>query len=47
MLERGLPSPNHADAAVLSTVSAGAVPRRPQAEKKTEPVTADLMTKVM
>jgi hypothetical protein len=45
MRERGVPSPNHADAAVLSTVTVGAIPDRDQ--KPATSVTSDLMTKVM
>jgi hypothetical protein len=47
MIERGLPSPNHADAAIMSTVSAGAVAEHPKGESaQANSPTADLMTKV-
>jgi hypothetical protein len=40
-------SPNHADAAVMATVSAGAVAGHAKREKKSTSHTADLMTKKM
>jgi hypothetical protein len=42
--DRGLPSPDRADAAVMSTVAIGSVARH---EDKREAITADLMKKVM
>jgi hypothetical protein len=45
MRERGLPSPDHGDAAVLSTVEAGAVPARDYDTSPT--LTGDLLEKVM
>jgi hypothetical protein len=47
MTERGLPSPNHADAAIMSLVSVGAVPEYPSGESSSNSVTADLLTKVI
>lgn len=57
MLERGLPSPNHADAAIMSTVAAGSVPNRPEQNGnsngngvttgKVTSIAGDIMTKVM
>jgi hypothetical protein len=44
MKDRGVPSPDHGDAAVLSTVSAGAVPTREQAEGT---ISAGILTKRM
>lgn len=46
MAARGLPSPNHADAAIMSTVSAGAVPDRSR-DGDDGSVTADLLDRVM
>jgi hypothetical protein len=45
MMSRGLPSPNHADAAIMSTVSAGAVAER-SIRTQSRSVTADIMKKV-
>jgi hypothetical protein len=45
MMARGLPSPNHADAAIMSTVSAGAVADRTRLPGS-ESVTSDIMAKV-
>jgi hypothetical protein len=44
MLSRGLPSPNHADAAIMSTVFAGAVAERESTPSRS--VTADILEKV-
>jgi hypothetical protein len=46
MLARGMPSPNHADAAVMSLVSAGVVPLR-EGEPRPETLSGDLLEKVM
>jgi len=46
MMARGLPSPNHADAAIMSTVSAGAVADRSYLSPTQRSVTADIMEKV-
>lgn len=45
MRERGIPSPNNADAAVLTTVSAGELPNRDEQESSS--ITSDLLTRVM
>jgi hypothetical protein len=48
MMDRGLPSPNHADAAIMSTVSAGVIAEHHRdGGQQDKSVTADLLTKVM
>jgi phage terminase large subunit len=48
MRERGLPSPDHADAAVLSTVAPASVMGNPKGERaKANSITGDLIKKVM